>query len=80
MGTNIMFCNCQGVRPKRKELELYLKETNIDTVALNEMFLTKKRDFTTQGYDTLKNDRSTGARSGVAFLAFLPQKIGGQSM
>ena len=68
MGTNIVFWNCQGVRPKRKELELYLKENNFDIVALNEMFLTKKIDFKIQGYDTIKNDRSTGARGGVAFL------------
>ena len=68
MGTNIMFWNCQGVRPKRKELELYLKENNFDIVALNETLLTKKIDFKIQGYDTIKNDRSTGARGGVAFL------------
>ena len=68
MGTNIMFWNCQGIRPKRKELELYLKENNLDTVALNETFLTKKIDFKIQGYDTIRNDRSTGARGGVAFL------------
>ena len=68
MGTNIMFWNCQGVRPKRKELELYLKENNFDIVALNETFLTKKIDFKIQGYDTIKNDRSTCARGGVAFL------------
>ena len=59
---------CQGVRPKRKEFELYLKENNFDIVALNETFLTKKIDFKIQGYDTIKNDRSTGARGGVAFL------------
>ena len=63
-----MFWNCQGVRSKRKELEFYLKENNFDIVALNETFLTKKIDFKTQGYDTIKNDRSTGARGGVAFL------------
>ena len=68
MGTNIMFWNCQGIRPKRKELELYLKENNFDIVALNVTFLTKKIDFKIQGYDTIKNDRSTGARDGVAFL------------
>ena len=67
MGTNIKFWNCQGVIPKYKELELYLKN-NFDIVALNEMFLTKKIDFKIQGYDTIKNDRSTGARGGVAFL------------
>ena len=63
-----MFWNCQGIRPNRKELELYLKENNFDIVALNETFLAKKIDFKLQGYDTIKNDRSTGARGGVAFL------------
>ena len=68
MGTNIIFWNCQGIRSKHKELELYLKENNFDIVALNETFLTKKVDFKIQGYDTIKNDRSTGTRGGVAFL------------
>ena len=68
MGTNIMFWNRQGIRPKRKELELYLKENNFDIVALSKTFLTKKIDFKIEGYDTIKNDRSTGARGGVAFL------------
>ena len=68
MGTNIIFLNCQGDRPKRRELELCLKENNFDKVALNETFLTKKVDFKIQGYDTIKNDRSTGVRGGVAFL------------
>ena len=47
MGTNI-------IRPKRKELESYLKENNFDIVALDETFLTKKIDFKNQGYDTIK--------------------------
>ena len=68
MGTNIMFWNCQGIRSKDNELELYLKENNFEIVALNETFLTKKIDFKIQGYDTIKNDCSTGTRGGVAFL------------
>ena len=50
-----MFWNCQGVRSKRKELELelYLKENTIDIIALNETFLTKKINFKIQGYDTI---------------------------
>ena len=68
MGTNIMFWNCQGIRSKRKELGLYQKENNFDTVALNETFLTKKGDFKIQGYDIIKNDHSVGTRGGVAFL------------
>ena len=63
-----MFWNCQGVRSKRKELELYLKENNFDIVALNETFLTKKIDFKIQGYDTIKSDRPICVRGGVAFL------------
>ena len=63
-----MFWNCQGVRSKRKELELYLKGNDFDIVALNETFLTKKTNFKIHGYDTIKNDRSTGVRGGVAFL------------
>ena len=68
MGTNILFWNCQGIRPKRKELELYLKENIIDVIALNETFLSKNHIFKIPGYDTIRNDRSTGQRGGVAFL------------
>ena len=68
MGTNILFWNCQGIRPKRKELESYLKENVIDVIALNDTFLCKKHNFKIPGYDTIKNDRSTGQGGGVAFL------------
>ena len=68
MGLNITFWNCQGVRSKRKELELYLNENSIDIIALNETFLNKKVNFKLQGYDTIRNDRSTGKKGGVAFL------------
>ena len=68
MGLNILFWNCQGIRPKRKEPELYIKENEFDIVALNETFLNKKLTFRIPGYDTIRNDRSTGQRGGVAFL------------
>ena len=68
MGTNILFWNCQGIRPKRKELELYLKENVIDVIALSETFFSKKHNFKIPGYDTIRNDRSTGLKGGVAFL------------
>ena len=42
MGTDIVFWNCQSIRSKCKELELYLKENVIDIIALNETFLSKK--------------------------------------
>ena len=68
MGLNITFWNWQGVRSKRKKLELYLNENSIDIIALNETFLNKKVNFKIQGYDTIRNDRSTGQKGGVAFL------------
>ena len=68
MGLNIVFWNCQGIRSKRKELELYLKENSIDIITLNETFLHKKINFKIQGYDTIRNDHSTGHGGGVAFL------------
>ena len=68
MGLNITFWNCQGIRSKGKELELYLNENSIDIIALNETFLNKKVNFKLQGYDTIRNDRSTGSGGGVAFL------------
>ena len=68
MGLNILFWNCQGIRPKRKELELYLKENVIDIIALNETFLNKKLNFCIPGYDTIRNDHSTGQKRGFAFL------------
>ena len=89
MGTNILFWNCQGIRPKRKELELYLKENVIDVIAPNETFFSKKHNFKILGYDTIRNNRSTGQRECVAFLVkngpvvnkgsviFLPRGVGG---
>ena len=49
-------------------MELYLKENLIDIIALNETFLHKKITLKIQGYDTVRNDHSTGSRGGVAFL------------
>ena len=63
-----MFWNCQGIRPKRKELQLYLTENSIDIIALNETFLNKKYTFKVPGYDTIRKDGSTGVKGGVAFL------------
>ena len=60
MGTNILFWNCQGIKAKREELELYLKENVIDVIALNETFLSKKHNFKIPCYDTIRNDVQLG--------------------
>ena len=65
---NIVFWNCQGLRPKRKELQNYLLENQIDILALNETFLEPKFKFHLPGYDIYKNDRLVGTKVGVAIL------------
>ena len=65
---NIVFWNCQGLRPKWKELQNYLLENQIDILALNETFLEPKFKFHLPGYDIYKNDRLVGTKGGVAIL------------
>ena len=65
---NIVFWNCQGLRPKWKELQNYLLENQIDILVLNETFLKPKFKFYLPGYDIYKNDRSVGTKGGVAIL------------
>ena len=65
---NIVFWNCQGLRPKRKELQNYLPENQIDILALNETFLKPKFKFYLPGYDIYKNDRLVGTKCDVAIF------------
>ena len=68
---NIVFWNCQGLRPKRKELQNYLLENQIDILALKETFLKPKFKFHLPGYDIYKNDRLVGTKGGVAILVII---------
>ena len=69
MGLNILFWNCQGIRPKRKELELYLKENVIDVIALNETFLNKTLNFCISSLVMILLEMTVQlARGGVALL------------
>ena len=65
---NIVFWNCQGHRPKRKELQNYLLENQIDILALNETFHKPKFKVHLPGYDIYKNDRLVGTKGGVDIL------------
>ena len=64
----IVFWNCQGLRPKWKELQNYLLENQIDILALKETFLKPKFKFHLPGYDIYKNDRLVGTKGEVAIL------------
>ena len=68
MGMNIVFLELSGLRPKRKELQNYLLENQIDILTLNETFLEPKFKFHLSGYDIYKNDRLAGTKGGVAIL------------
>ena len=68
IGMNIVFWNCQGLRPKRKELQNYLQENQIDILALNKTFLKPKFKFHLPGHDISKNDRLVGTKGGIAIL------------
>ena len=65
---NIVFWNCQGLRPKWKELQNYLLENQINILALNERFLKPKFKFHLPGYDIYKNDRLVCTKGGIAIL------------
>ena len=65
---NIVLWNCQGLRPKRKELQNYLLENQTDILALNETFLEPKFKFHLPGYDIYKNDRLVSTKGGIAIL------------
>ena len=65
---NILSWNSQGLRPKRKGLQNYLLENQIDILALNETFLKPKFKFHLPGFDIYKNDRLVGTKCGVAIL------------
>ena len=54
MGMNIVFWNCQGLRPKRKELQNHLPEKQMDILALNETFFKPKFKFHLAGHDIFK--------------------------
>ena len=66
MCMNTVFWNCQGLRPKLKELQNYLPENQIDILALNETFLKPKVKFRIHlpGYDIYKNDKLVGTNRG----------------
>ena len=65
---NIVSWNWKGLRPKRKELQNYQLENQIDILALNETFLKPKIKFHLPGYDIYKNDRLVGTKGGLAIL------------
>ena len=65
---NFMHLNVRGLRSKMEELQVTLKERNIDICSLNETFLKPKIKVDIQRYHLIRKDRFTGKGGGVAFL------------
>ena len=63
-----MHLNIKGLRSKMEELQVTLKERNIDICSVNETFLKPKIKVDIPGYHLIRKDRSTGKGGGVAFL------------
>ena len=68
MGKYHTFHRYEHCFPKRKELQNYLLENQIDILALNETFLKPKIKFHLPGYDIYKNNGLVGTKSGVTIL------------
>ena len=67
--TNMHFTsNIRGLCSKMEELQLTIKERNIDIYSLNETFLKSKIEVDIPGYHLVRKDRSIGKGGGVALL------------
>ena len=62
---NIVFWNCQGLRPKRKELQNYLLENQIDILTLNKTFLKPEFKFHLPGYNIQKRQIAILVKKGI---------------
>ena len=63
-----MHLKIRGLHSKIEELQITLKERNVDICSLNETFLKSKKKVDIPGYHLVRKDRSTGKGGGVAFL------------
>ena len=63
-----MHLNIRGLHSKMEELQVILKERNIDICSLNEIFLKSKIKVDIPGHHLIRKDRSTGKGGGLAFL------------
>ena len=62
-----MHLKVRGLHSKIEELQITLKERNVDICSLNETFLKSKKKVDIPGYHLVRKDRSTGKGGGVAF-------------
>ena len=61
----IMQWNAEGVREKKRELQKFLKEHDIDVCCLQETHLTSECRFSLRGYEIFRHDRRNRPKGGV---------------
>ena len=57
--------NAEGVRNKKLELQVLLKERNIDVCCIQETHLNSSHRFSIRGYDTFRRDRKNRPKGGI---------------
>ena len=64
----IMHWNSEGIRNKKQDLQVFLKENNIDICCIQETHLNDNHRFSVRGYETFRLDRTSGHKGGVVTL------------
>ena len=57
--------NAEGVRNKKLELQVLMKERNIDVCYIQETHLNSSHRFSIRGYDTFRRDRKNRPKGGI---------------
>ena len=60
--------NAEGVRNKKLELQVLLKERNIDVCCIQETHLNSSHRFSIRGYETFRRDRKDRPNGGILTL------------
>ena len=60
--------NAEGVRNKNLELQVCLKERNIDVCCIQETHLDSSHRFSIRGYETFRRDRKDRPKGGILTL------------
>ena len=65
---NIAHINIRSCRSKKLEIELFIRDNNLDILLLNETWLKKNDKFDISGFITLRKDRPDRPGGGVAII------------
>ena len=69
-GYNLRLChwNAEGIRPKKLEIQTFLKSINIEVCCIQETHLNSNHCFSIRGYETFRRDTESGPKGGLLIL------------